>query len=321
MSKQTNLLVIDSEDLPLDRNPAALYLSHLAESGRAGARWSLDLVAKTLSNGKVGSLQLDWSKLRYQHTAAVRTYLADHYSAATANHALSAMRGAIKQAWLLGLMNAEDYMRTVAVDPVRGDTLLSGRELSYQEIKSLMTVCERDRKNAGRRDAAMLTTLYIGGLRREEVTKIELADYDRKTGRLLVHGKENKERVVYMTNEALLVMEDWLAVRGEEGKYFFVPILKAGIIKMRIAKPISPEAIFNMCIKRGNQANVDFSPHDMRRTCASHMLDRGVDLSTVSDYLGHNDPKTTKRYDLRDDERKKEASALLHIPYRGRVGE
>ena len=321
MSEPKDLFVMNSADLPLDRNPAALYLSHLAESGRAGAHWSLDLVAKTLSNGQTDCFGLDWSKLRYQHTAAVRTYLSDHYAAATANHALSAMRGAIKQAWLLGLMSAEDYLRTVSVDPVRGETLLSGRELTYQEIKSLMKVCERDRKNAGRRDAAMLTILYIGGLRREEVTKVELADYDRKSGRLLVHGKENKERVVFMTNEALLVMEDWLIARGEEGKYFFVPVLKAGTIKMRIVTPLSPEAVFNMCIKRGKQAGVDFSPHDMRRTCASHMLERGVDLSTVSDYLGHNDPKTTKRYDRRDDERKKEASALLHIPYRGRAGE
>lgn len=321
MSKSTDISVLHNGDIPLDRNPAALYLSHLAKGGRVGARWSLDLVAKTLSNGKVDCFGLDWSKLRYQHTAAVRTFLDDHYAAATANHALSAMRGAIKQAWLLGLMTAEDYLRTVAVDPVRGETLLSGRELSFQEIKALMKVCEKDSKSAGRRDAAMITFLYIGALRREEVTKVELSDYDRKTGRLVVHGKENKERVVYMTNEALLAIEDWLAVRGEEGKYLFVPILKAGTIKMRIVNPISPEAVFNMCIKRGKQAGVDFSPHDLRRTCVGHLLDSEVDLSTVSDYLGHNDPKTTKRYDHRDDERKKDASALLHIPYRGRAGE
>jgi site-specific recombinase XerD len=311
-----DLAISEKTIISLETNPAAVYLAHLTKTGREGMKWSLDQVAKILTNDEnADCFHVKWENVRFQHTSIVQAILAEKYSSATANHALCGLRGTMKRAWLLGLVSAEDYMRTVQVERVTGSTLLSGQQLTFQEIDALMKACAADRKKAGRRDAAILTVLYVGGLRREEVTKVKLSEYDPETGRLLVHGKENKQRNVYLMNEAGNAMADWLTVRGTAGEYIFTPILKNEKVNMRVVNPISPEAIFNICHKRGIEAGIVFSPHDLRRTCVSDMLARGIDLATVSEYVGHNDPKTTLRYDLRNEERKKDAAAMLHIPY------
>jgi integrase len=84
-----------------------------------------------------------------------------------------------------------------------------------------------------------------------------------------------------------------------------------------VAKPITAEAVADVCKRRGRQAGLDpFSAHDLRRTCATRLLDAGVDLRTVQEILGHASPETTARYDLRGfRELKRQASALV-LPFR-----
>ena len=320
VSEKAGLIIpnteIQSKEELLKTNPAASYLEHLSDTGRAGMRWALDQVAKIITgDDEVDCFHVRWDKVRFQDTSFVQAVLAKRYSSATANHALCGLRGTMKRAWLLGFVSTDDYMRSIQVEPITGTTIPSGNPLTFQQIDNLMKACAADKKKAGRRDAAILTALYVGGLRREEVTKVKLAEYDPETGRLLVHGKENKERYVYLKNEAGTAMADWLTVRGQAGDFIFTPIMKNDKVNMRIVKPISPESVFYVCHKRGVEAGVTFSPHDLRRACVSDMLARGIDLATVSEYVGHNDPKTTLRYDLRNEERKQEAAAMLHIPY------
>ena len=83
--------------------------------------------------------------IRYQHTAAVRGRLLDRYAPATANRILSALRGVLEQAWLLGQMSAEDYHARLVLAPVIGETLPAGRELLDEEIASLIQNCIEDR--------------------------------------------------------------------------------------------------------------------------------------------------------------------------------
>ena len=181
-----------------------------------------------------------------------------------------------------------------------------------------MPACENDPTPAGVRDAAILSMMLTsGGPRRDEVVSLSLASYDRVTGVLVIRGKRNKERTAYLVNGALAALQDWLEVRGKEGDPLFVAINKGG--RLDREAPLTPQAIYNMLKKRGEQAGVaPFSPHDLRRTYVSDLLAVGVDISTVSKMAGHSSVQTTARYDRRPEEAKRKASELLHIPYRKR---
>jgi len=299
---------------PLDQNPAAVYLGSLQPTGRRGAKRALDLVAGILSNGAVGCFEINWGAVRFQHAAAIRARMADHYSPATTNHALSALRGVVKAAWQLGQMKAEDYQATAAIKSVRGSTIPAGRELSPGEISGLMRSCEKDKSPAGARDAAIISLMYAGGLRREEVITLAMDDYDPESGRLVIHGKGSKERTAYLTNGALYAMQDWLIVRGADPGALFYAINKGG--RIVTDKPMTPQAVYNLLIKRAAAAGVEsFSPHDLRRTFVSDLLDAGADIATVAKMAGHASVNTTARYDRRPEEAKKKAAELLHVPY------
>jgi integrase/recombinase XerD len=317
MDTKPMLELVSSRSLPLDSNPAAVYLATLKASGRRPQKHALDTIAKLLTGGGADCFHLDWSRLRYQHTAAVRTWLMDHYRPATANRVLCALRGVLKQAWLLNQISAEDYHRAALVKAVNGETLPAGRELSSGEIAALLSSCQNDSAPAGLRDAAVIAILYAAGLRREEVINLDLEDYDPVARRLVVHGKRSKERTAYLVSGAIGAMGDWLSIRGLSEGPLFLAINRAGHIAF--GRRMTTQAIYNLLAKRAAQAGVkDFSPHDLRRTFVSDLLDAGADIATVAKMAGHSNVQTTARYDRRPEEAKQKAAQLLHVPYRGR---
>src|SRR5262245_55019767 len=95
---------------------------------------------------------------------------------------LSALRGTLKEAWELGQMSAEDYQRAVSVKNVRGGKAQqaeTGRHLSQGEFAALINAC-LDGTNAGIRDAAIIAVGYIAGLRRSELSRLQLNDFDQE---------------------------------------------------------------------------------------------------------------------------------------------
>lgn len=192
---------------------------------------------------------------------------------------VSALRSTLKAAWRLGQMTGEDYYRARDVQNVTGETLPAGRELSDGEIAALLNVCQVDPGPAGARDAALIALLYGGGLRRAEVVKLDLDDYDPETGRLVVRGKRRKERTAYLANGAARAMEDWLLVRELDPGPLFWPINKGGRLENR---RLTTQAIYNVLKKRAKEAGVStFSPHDMRRTFVSDLLEAGADIAPL----------------------------------------
>ena len=297
-SDRRDLILFDQA--PLDRNPAAVYLASLRESGRRTQRTALDTIAGILTNGAAEALSCNWSAVRYQHAAAIRTKLAETYAPATVNKMLSALRRVLKEAWKLGYMSAEDYHRAASVGNVTGETLPADRELSRGEITGLMQACSQDPGPAGIRDAAIIALLYSAGLRRAEVVALDVEDYDPNTGQLVVKGKRNKERFAYPTGGASDAMADWMIIRGADPGPLLWPINKGG--QMRNAR-LTTQAIYNMLVKRAQQAGIKkFSPHDLRRTFVSDLLDAGADIATVSKVAGHAKMQTTVRYDRRPEE-------------------
>jgi site-specific recombinase XerD len=276
---------------------------------------ALNLIAGSISKNTSAST-MDWASLRFQHVAAVRSKLQEHYKPATVNKVLAALKGTLRAAWQSGQMSAEDYQKAVSVKGVRGETIPTGRELSSGELAALLSACEEDLSPAGVRDAAVIAVMYSCGLRRAEVITLDYADFDNESGRLAVRGKGKKERTAYITGGAALALSDWLSLRGSCSGALFVSVSKSGVLG---STRLTSQAIYNMLQKRANEAGVKkFSPHDMRRTFVSDLLASGADIATVSKMVGHANIATTARYDRRPEDAKRKAASLLHVPYHGR---
>jgi site-specific recombinase XerD len=346
MNSITESALILSEPLPLDQNAAAVYIASLpAETGKRTQAQGLRVIAHVLG---IDFERVKWGALRYQHTAAIRARIAQQYSPATANKILSALRQTLKQAWLLGQMTAEEYHRAIELEPVTGETLPAGRELTTGEILALMTTCQKDKnQNAGTRDAAIIALLYAAGLRRDEVVKLDVDNYDPETGKLLVIGQRNQQRAAYIMNGAANALHDWLTIRGTQPGPLFVEVNKGGKVlverQSKVVKPfrkirgaevpnkkagqtiyrggaLTSQAIYNMVAKRAQDAGIkNFSPHDVRRTFISHLLDAGADIATVSKMAGHANIQTTARYDRRPEGAQRKAAELLHVPYKAKT--
>jgi site-specific recombinase XerD len=302
-----------------DQNPAAVYLARLAPGSRRAMTAALETLAR-IAHGPAARAEIfPWAALRYQHTQALRTALAAKYAPSTANRQLSALRGVLREAWRLGAMTAEDYRRAADLEPVRGERLPAGREVTAGELRALFLACREDTTAAGARDAALLAVLYGGGLRRSEVVALDLADYNPESGELRVRaGKGGKERIVYATNGARAALEAWLEVRGTQPGALLQPVDKGGRV---LPRRMTDQAVLYILRKRAIEARVErFTPHDLRRTFISHLLDAGADLATVQRLAGHSNVTTTARYDRRGEAAKRRAAELLHVPFRAVLG-
>lgn len=196
--------------LPADQRPALVYFARLGSGSRRTMRDALDVIARLLSHGHNDCATFDWSALRYEHTAAVRSVLQSAVSGktgaplavTTVNKMLAALRGVLREAWRLGQVPAEDFHRAIDIPNVRGSVLPRGRALTPGEVRALFEACAGDPTAAGMRDAALLAVLYGAGLRRSELVALDVGDYDAVSGGLAVRrGKAGKQRTVYVAPE------------------------------------------------------------------------------------------------------------------------
>ena len=304
-------IVIRKEFSP---EPACVYLASIAESSRRPMGQGLNVIANIL--GIDDYTAVPWGAIRYNISQAIRTQLAERYSAATANRHLSALRGVLKEAWRLGYMSAEDYQRAIDLKPVKGTKVNqaeSGRHLDSGEIKGLINAC-LDGSKAGLRDAAIIAVGYGCGLRRSEISGLAIQDYDQDKSSLLVRqGKGNKQRVVYLPTGATAALNAWLSVRGDADGPLFYSIRRGDHVE---AKGITGQAVYDIIVKQGVNSGIEsLTPLDLRRTFAGDMLDIGVDISTVQQMMGHANANTTAGYDRRGSRAKAKAASQIHIPF------
>ena len=296
---------------PPDRNPASIYIASLASGSRRTMTHALDTIS-ALVNPALTAATFPWHVMEHQHVAAIRVRLAEKYAPSMANKMLSALRGTLRAAFNLKLMNADQLTRAISIKAVRGSRVPTGRALHQGELRALFGVCNSDLAG-GARNAAMLALLYGGGLRRSEVVGLDFEDFDRATGRLRVRGKGNKERTIYITNGGLKAIEAWLRHRGDRPGALLHPVRKGGNI---LSRRMEDQSILDLVRSIALKAGVDrFSPHDLRRTAVGDLLDAGVDLSTVQRIAGHASPTTSALYDRRGERTKMKAAEMLHVPF------
>ena len=185
----TNRLLLDKH-IAEHEHPASVYLnSRQSKNTQYNMERHLNLISQLLTNDEeCNALDIDWSALRYTDTAHIHATLINmqkpngksKYSASTINVILSALRGVLRQAWLLGQMSAEDYHRAIIIENVKEENELSGRRIKYGEIQAVANVCFEDKSDAGARDSAIIGLMATCGLRRSEIVKLQMGHWIAK---------------------------------------------------------------------------------------------------------------------------------------------
>lgn len=309
--------------IPLDQNPAAVYLARLTtENSRSGIRWCLNLAASILSSGQSDYLNLDWPKLRYPHIVALKAKLiSPHptprrekpYSVGTANLALCAVKGVMKESWKLGLISDSIHLRITAEPNLRGESLPAGRALTTSEIEKLFDVCRKNGGVGGIRDTALLAIMLGAGLRRTEVSDLDLEDWDCEESLIVVRqGKGRRPREVPISKQVNRAISTWVDLRGKDEGPLFTQIHIGGSIYI---KRLQPEAVYAILERRWIEAGIEkVSPHDLRRSYITNLLSNGNDLASVAKLAGHRSTDTTMLYDRRGLESLREAAESLELP-------
>lgn len=312
----------------VQKNPARGYLASLRSSGsRIVQLKALGSVVRLLDHSAAKDDEeavrdFNWLALDNESLQALVTRLGELHAPATANRKWYAVRAVLKQAWLNGSLNQDQFARLVTIKPVVGSREKKGRALETGEILALFRDCQQEftderRGNLARRDAAMLALLYGAGLRRAEAAGLHLEAWRRSDETILVLGKRNKERRIPLPAGSVRALEAWLVVRGSQPGPLLLPIRSGnggGAIIYQEAC-ITPQTIFDVLRARALRCNVrDVTPHDFRRTFIGDLL-MTSDLATVQALAGHSDPKQTAAYDRRKDEVRREAVNRLHVPF------
>ena len=167
--------------------------------------------------------------------------------------------------------------------------------LSLKEINKLMELPDLNKED-GVRDKSILEILYSTGIRISELAQIKIEDINFSKRIIKVFGKGSKERYVVLGAKALGALNDYMILRDKSkfsnSLYLYPPIKKSSI------NYISDKTLFNIVKKylKLISDNEKLSPHSIRHSFATHLLESGADLISVKDMLGHEDLISTQIY-------------------------
>lgn len=167
--------------------------------------------------------------------------------------------------------------------------------LSVKEIDSLIAVIDRS-KREGQRNRAIIETMYSCGLRVSEACNLKLSDLYLSEGFIKVEGKGSKQRLVPISERAIAEIMDYMADRAEidikpgHEDYLFV--------SAHFKKKMSRITLFHIIKELAEQAGIKkaISPHTLRHSFATHLLEGGANLRVIQSMLGHEDIGTTEIY-------------------------
>ena len=205
---------------------------------------------------------------------------------------------------------------TVGVNPAEG--LRAPRQdkklphfLAEDAIEKLLQAPPAD-DPLGLRDRAILEILYSAGLRVSELTGLNVADLDLDAGMATIRGKGKKERLAFLGKASMRALKDWLQARAvvqaeAQRKTEAVFLNKHG-------SRLTSRSVGRLLEKYLQQAGLDprTSPHTLRHSFATHLLDRGADIRSVQELLGHSSLATTQIYTHVTTQRLKERYDQAH---------
>ena len=151
----------------------------------------------------------------------------------------------------------------------------------------------KDAEAMAARDLAMLETFYAGALRVSEMIEVKLEDLKLDSGYMLVRGKGDKERIVPLGRSAQNALDAYLKrsrvvlAAGRNSPLLFLA---------RGSRKLTRQRVWQIVRAASSNAGRNVSPHMLRHSCATHMVENGADLRTVQTILGHADISTTQVY-------------------------
>jgi integrase/recombinase XerD len=276
-----------------DSRPFASYLRHLEIERRVAAH-TLDAYRRDLS--KLGAFAASLSRAPEALTRAdlesmIRDTMAAGLSPTSTARFVAAMRGFYRFLRVTGRITenpADDLQAPRAF-------LALPRFLSTEEVDALLAAPDVGTPR-GLRDRALIEVLYATGLRVSELVGLRLTDLRADEGYVQCLGKGSKQRIVPLGDEAMAWVARYLRdarpclARGKESARLF--------LNARDGKGLTRLGFWKLLKAYGRQAGVrrHLSPHVVRHSFATHLLDRGADLRAIQVMLGHADLSTTQIY-------------------------
>ncbi len=303
--------LVDDDELPLEAEEFLLWLA--SERGRARntllayrrdlrqyQRW---LVARDLDPLTVGLEDL-------------RDYVGELREAGAAASSIARRIAALRT--LHRYLATEQHRPddpTARLDGIRVPSGLP-KPLTEDEVTALIDAVHGDDPLA-RRDRALLELMYATGARVSETVGLSLGDIDVDESLVRLHGKGGKERIVPFGSSAAAAVEEWFA---PSGRAEMVPDrwkrradAEAVFLNQRGGR-LSRQGVWLTIKKHGERAGIAerLSPHVLRHSCATHLLDHGADLRIVQEMLGHASISTTQIYTKVSQERLWEVYRAAH---------
>lgn len=233
-------------------------------------------------------------------------------AASSAARAVSAVRGLHRFAHREGLVPVDVASRV----PPPGATRRLPRALSVSQVEQLLAVADADGGPRGLRDAALLEFLYGTGARVSEAVTACVDDLDLDQGAVTLHGKGGRTRVVPVGGYATRALRTWLttgrpalAAVGRGSPALFLNA-RGGPLSRQSAWTVLRRAAARVGLPSSGPEAV--SPHTLRHSYATHLLDGGADVRVVQELLGHASVTTTQVYTLVTVERLREVYTTSH---------
>ncbi|MFN4260083.1 MAG: tyrosine recombinase XerC [Gemmataceae bacterium] len=273
------------------------FLHHLAVEKNASMltvkSYREDLVqALVFFRERTGSQTLEPRQLT---TRLLRAYLAwlheQGYAKSTLARRLAAMRSWCRYLCRQGVLSTNP---ATALRGPRQDKKLP-HFLSEDDLTQLLEAPPLD-SPLGYRDRAILEMLYSTGLRVSELTGLNMEDVDWENGALLTRGKGRRERLAMLGQPALAALRAWLDQRPRL-LHGMAGVPTALFLNKRGGR-LTSRSVGRLLEKYLKQAGLDprTSPHTLRHSFATHLLDRGADIRSVQELLGHRSLATTQIY-------------------------
>jgi len=286
------------EYLRVERNASDLTIKSYEE----------DLIALVLYFEETEGRDVELSEVT---TLELRRFVAELQQAGYAKSTISRKLACLRSFFRFAVR--EGWVEANIAKPLRNPR--AGRKLphflSAEEIARLLE-SPPSTSASGLRDRAILETMYSAGLRVSELVGLSIEDIDFSTGLIRVRGKGRKERLSPLGSYAQKAIKKWLSQREPNPKA--TKEHASAVFLNRFGNRLTSRSVGRMLEKYLKQCGLDqrTSPHTLRHSFATHLLDRGADIRSVQELLGHKSLITTQIYTHVSTERLREVYESAH---------
>lgn len=232
-------------------------------------------------------VKMDFDKVKYDDVRDYLEYLNLKKEKSTSvSRKISSLKSFYKFLYKNDYMDKKDYPLVKVTYPKKEKKL--PKFLYYNDLLEIINESTKDKD--GVRDRLIIEMLYATGVRVSELINIKINDIDFNNRRIIVLGKGNKERIVYYGEYAEEVLKEYIKTHDRKNHNYLFVNSKGGKLTDRGVRYIIDNIMSRLSVK------VHVTPHVLRHTFATDMLNNGCDIKVVQELLGHSSLKATEIY-------------------------